>query len=255
MVICLEWGAGLHMAQLLPLPPTLSCFSKIQVDCIFLVLAHPGSPRQRAVKRVCVCGPEKFLCPARLHVSCDAAATCISSISGHYNVLFCHNCSRPKMLLKWSWFFGITGPDTSWISPAFCPDIWMGTLFKPWPPTGNTHWQIGEVATSGFRLLDRHTHTHPFNGPFYGSTQVSRYQKGNTNLDFYEARDSEWQWRQLGHMHVCTLLLADNHASAPPLSFLQAGCPSWHPTNSVKALKADTYRYVRFVSPAESGLK
>jgi len=68
---------------------------------------------------------------------------------------------------------------------------------------------------------------------------VSRYQKGKTNLDFHftEARDSEWQWHQLGHMQVCTSFLTDNHASTPPLSFLQAGCPSCRPTNSVKALK------------------
>jgi len=80
---------------------------------------------------------------------------------------------------------------------------------------------------------------HPFNGPLSGTTRVSRYQKGKTNLDFTEARDSEWQWHQLGHMQVCTLLHTDNHASTPPLSFLQAGCPSCHPTNSVKALKAE----------------
>jgi len=48
---------------------------------------------------------------------------------------------------------------------------------------------------------------------------VSRYQKGKTNLDFTEARDSEWQWHPLGHMQVCTLLQTDNHASTPPLSF------------------------------------
>jgi len=42
---------------------------------------------------------------------------------------------------------------------------------------------------------------------------VSRYQKGKTNLDFTEARDSEWQWHQLGHMQVCTALQTDNHAS------------------------------------------
>jgi len=65
---------------------------------------------------------------------------------------------------------------------------------------------------------------------------VSWYQKGKTNLDFTEARDSEWQWHQLGHMQVCTSFQTDNHASNPPLSFLQAGCPSCHPTNSVKAL-------------------
>jgi len=69
---------------------------------------------------------------------------------------------------------------------------------------------------------------------------VSRYQKGKTNLDFTEARDSEWQWHQLGRMQVCTSLQTDNHASTPPLSFLQAGCPSCRPTNSVKALKAPT---------------
>jgi len=64
---------------------------------------------------------------------------------------------------------------------------------------------------------------------------VSRYQKGKTNLDFTEARDSEWQWNPLGHMQVCTLLQTDNHASTPPLSFLQAGCPSCRPANSVKS--------------------
>jgi len=47
---------------------------------------------------------------------------------------------------------------------------------------------------------------------------VSRYQKGKTNLYFTEARDSEWQWHQLGHMQVCTLLQTDNHASTPPLT-------------------------------------
>jgi len=61
------------------------------------------------------------------------------------------------------------------------------------------------------------------------------------NLDFTEAKDSEWQWHQLGHMQVCTSLQTDNHASTPPLNFLQAGCPSCRPTNSVKALKAFYY--------------
>jgi len=67
---------------------------------------------------------------------------------------------------------------------------------------------------------------------------VSRYQKGKTNLDFTGARDSGWQWHQLGHMQVCTSFQTDNHASTPPLGFLQAECPSCRPTNSVKALKA-----------------
>jgi len=66
---------------------------------------------------------------------------------------------------------------------------------------------------------------------------VGQYQKGKTNLDFTEARDSEWQWHQPGHMQGCTSLQTDNHASTPPLSFLQAGCPFCCPTNSVKALR------------------
>jgi len=53
-VICLEQGADLHTAQLMPLPLTVSCFSKIQIGVTFLVPAHPGSPGQRAAKRVCV---------------------------------------------------------------------------------------------------------------------------------------------------------------------------------------------------------
>jgi len=67
---------------------------------------------------------------------------------------------------------------------------------------------------------------------------VSRYQKVKTNLDFTGARDGERHWRQLGHMQVYTLIQTDNHASTPPLTFLQAGCPSCRPTNSVRALKA-----------------
>ena len=62
------------------------------------------------------------------------------------------------------------------------------------------------------------THTHPFDCPFAGTTRVIRYQKGKTNLDFTEARDSEWQWHQLEHMQVCISLQTDNHASTPPLS-------------------------------------
>jgi len=77
-----------------------------------------------------------------------------------------------------------------------------------------------------------------FNGPFSGISLVSRHQKGKTNLDFTEPRDSEWQWHQLARMQVCTSLQTDNHTSTLPLSFLQAGCPSCRPTNSVKALKA-----------------
>ena len=82
-----------------------------------------------------------------------------------------------------------------------------------------------------------HTHTH-LTALCPGLPRVSQYQKGKTNLDFTEARDSEWQWNPLGHMQVCNSFQTDNHASTPLLTFLQAGCPSCRPTNSVKALRA-----------------
>jgi len=55
VAICLEQGADLHMAQLMPLPLTVSCFSKIEIGFTFLVPAHLGSPGKRTVKRLCVC--------------------------------------------------------------------------------------------------------------------------------------------------------------------------------------------------------
>ena len=90
--------------------------------------------------------------------------------------------------------------------------------------------QSGRIMLSDFSvywmLTHTHTHTHPFNGPFSGTTQVSRYQKGKTNLDFTKGRDCEWQWHQLGRMQVCTSLQTDNHASTPPLQFFTGRMPS-----------------------------
>jgi len=76
-------------------------------------------------------------------------------------------------------------------------------------------FQNRETAVVMYSIMA--THTHPFNGSLSGTTQVSRYQKGKTNVDFTEARDSEWQWHQLGYMQVCTSLQTDNHTSSPPL--------------------------------------
>ena len=85
MVVCLERGADLHMAQLVPLPLTVSCFNKIQIGFAFLVPAHPGSPREKGVKRVCVCVCTlssliltEFLRPRR-HLS----ATLRNAVNGH----------------------------------------------------------------------------------------------------------------------------------------------------------------------------
>jgi len=83
-----------------------------------------------------------------------------------------------------------------------------------------TYTLITSGMSHSYLYRQTHTHTHPFNGPLSGTTQVSRYQKGKTNLDFSEERDSEWQWHQLGHMQICTSLQTNNHASTPPpLSF------------------------------------
>jgi len=73
-----------------------------------------------------------------------------------------------------------------------------------------------QSTTQTPKQKSQHTHIHPFNGPLSRTSRVSQYQKGKINLDFTEARDSEWQWHQLGHMQVCTWLQPDYHASTPP---------------------------------------
>jgi len=73
-----------------------------------------------------------------------------------------------------------------------------------------------------------YTHTHPFNGPLSRTTRVSRYQKGKTNMDFTEARDSEWHWHQLGHIQVSAPCSRQITMPAPHH-------PSCRPTNSLKA--------------------
>jgi len=78
---------------------------------------------------------------------------------------------------------------------------------------GTWDWRRQQWQVSFHILLQ------PFNGLFSRTTWVSRYQKGKTNLDFAKARDSEWQWHQLGHVQVCTSLQTDNHASTAPLIF------------------------------------
>jgi len=72
MVVCLQRGADLHMVQLMPLPLTVSCFSKIQIGFTFLVPAHLGSPGQRAVKRVCVC-----VCVCTVEPFSEPESTCL----------------------------------------------------------------------------------------------------------------------------------------------------------------------------------
>ena len=94
----------------------------------------------------------------------------------------------------------------------------------------------------------RPTHTHPFNGPFSGTTQVGRYQKGNTNLDLLKQETvsgSGISWA------ICKSAPRSRQITTPAPHysvFLQAGCPSCRPTNSVKALKAKTQWIVNYLS-------
>jgi len=76
---------------------------------------------------------------------------------------------------------------------------------------------------------------------------VSQYQKGKTNLDFTEARDSEWQWHQLGHMQVCTSFQTDNHASTTPLKFFTGRMPFLPPNQQrpISFSQTDIFKVVQ----------
>jgi len=87
------------------------------------------------------------------------------------------------------------------------------------------HTMSVKILSTNKLYSNTHKHTPPFNGLFSGTTRVGRYQKGKTNLDFTEARDSEWQRHQLGRMQVCTSLLTDNYSSTSPLSFFTGRMP------------------------------
>ena len=108
---------------------------------------------------------------------------------------------------------------------------------------------IKQIKTKSLHLTSHQPDTrlrHLFNGPLFRTTRVGRYQKGKTNLDFTEARDSEWQWHQLGHMQVCTSLQTDNHASTPHSVFYRPDAlPAAQPTASKH------WRHVAPTTPAK----
>ena len=159
----------------MPLPLTVSCYSKIQIGFTFLVPAYLGSPGQRAVKwvRVCVC----------VFLFWFSLVHFLKLSVSHYSI--------------------------------------------------NARMHSAEFETPSTYRVRNQLQQQPFNGLFSRITWVSRYQKSKTNLDFTGARDSEWQWHQLGHMQVCTSLQTDNHASTPPLFFYRPDAlPAAQPTAS-----------------------
>jgi len=98
MVICLERGADLQMAQRIPLPLTVSCFSIIQIGFTFLVPAHPGSPRQRTVKwvYVCVCGD---ILLSQINISCRQDT---DAVARKVNQFIACDDTNAKHSLAWS---------------------------------------------------------------------------------------------------------------------------------------------------------
>ena len=99
------------------------------------------------------------------------------------------------------------------------------------------------VRLSSVQYLYLYTHTHLTALCPSGTTRVSRYQKGKTNLDFTEAKDSEWQWHQPGHMQVCTLLQTDNHTSTPPLVFFTGQMPFLSPNQQRQSTEGSIRTY------------
>ena len=180
---------------------------------------------------VCSCGNVDWKLSSRLWLSHNSLSPNSKSHSNiyHYIGKLCQSYDKTVKLVPVH-----AVKCNYWVLLNYCklwtliPAKWVFLNIKP------LFWPDAFPDTSRKNTWD----TCVLDGPFSGTTRVSQYQKGKTNLDFTEATDSEWQWHQLGHMQVCTSLYTDNHASTPPLSFLQAGCPSCCPTNSVKALKA-----------------
>ena len=250
-VICLKQGADLHMAQLMPLPLTVCCFSKIQIDFTFLVLAHLGSPGKRLLN-VCVC---VCVCLSVGWSACIHVSVCVSW--WHQVAAGEHLPIRQDQLSVNGHAFEARiyaeDPDNNFMPGA-------GPLYYLAAPTPQRdlrietgvrqgYWTITATPTPRHSLLragcsswcatnsDTHTHT-----CLMALCPGLRWWAGTGNVKpiwILLKQETEWQWHQLVRMQVCTSLQTDNYTSTPPLSFLQAGCTSCHPTNSVKALKAN----------------
>ena len=135
VVICFEWCADLHMAQLMPLPLTVSCFSKIQIGFTFLVPAHLDSPGQRAIKRVCVCVCVR-VCVAMIIIVPSVSWCCWLGIRPVKNwVLVCWHGylsgARCK-LFAYGLADAIAIPKPRHLWPHLNPD-WVCLLVPPYP--------------------------------------------------------------------------------------------------------------------------
>jgi len=127
------------------------------------------------------------------------------------------------MALRDSLIFPDAGSRPKYFTEISCPMENPSAL--AWPT-----WT--QTMKNGWTEINTHTHTHPFNVPLSRTTRVSQYQKGKTNVDFTEARDSEWQWHQLGHMQVCTSLQTTMPALHHSVFYRPDALPAVQPTAS-----------------------
>jgi len=104
---------------------------------------------------------------------------------------------------------------SSWLPRHCLLNDFLSTSWQLPAPTWDT--QQSDIT------MNEYEYEYPFNGPLSRLPGWAGTRK--ENLDFTEARDRVWQWHQLGHMHVCTSLQTDNHASTPPLSFFTGWMP------------------------------
>ena len=176
VIICLQRGAGLHMTQLVPLPLTVSCFSKIQIGFTFLVLTYSGSPGQRAAKRVCYWFKTRYR-PDGIAVICHPPilATLTSGFDKISQSVFCSNHS-PKIHRVELKGMGQIDKSQHCLMP---PVVWSRGI-----KTFILEWFVRTVVAAS------HNYIHPFNSPLSGTTRVSRYQKCKNQSRFY------WSKRQ-----------------------------------------------------------
>ena len=127
------------------------------------------------------------------------------------------------------------------IMMASCSDLSVSSMNCSAPPRRIIVHVLAFKQPVNILYLQHHTqvttvtHTHTSR-----TTQVSWYQKGKTNLDFTEARVSEWQWHQMGHMQVCTSLQTDNHTSTTSLSFFTGWMPFLPPNQQCRSTEVTT---------------
>jgi len=171
-------------------------------------------------------------------VLCVCVLQCVTSLS-KADVRWWRpsRCSRFSHWTHWSWptvrVFSTWMESSSAICRPRCRDFFSPAASSSSPDPRYGHAVGGQVADMPSRrqintltnriadsevlsptaMVNSPTHTHLFSGPLSGTTRVSWNHKGKTNLDFIEARDSEWQWHQLGSMQVCTSLQTDDHSS------------------------------------------